>query len=46
MNHGILVSDKIVSNLIEKFISNKYKNRIIFDGYPRNIDQAENLNIY
>ena len=22
-----------------------YKNRLIFDGYPRNIIQAENLNI-
>ena len=45
MNSGNLVSDKIVSNLIEKFISNSlYKNRLIFDGYPRNRDQAENLN--
>ena len=45
MNSGNLVSDKIVSNLIEKFISNNlYKNRLIFDGYPRNIIQAENLN--
>jgi adenylate kinase len=45
MNSGNLVSDKIVSNLIEKFISNiLYKNRLIFDGYPRNRDQAENLN--
>ena len=40
-----LVSDEIVNNLIEKHISNKnYKNRIIFDGYPRNLTQAENLN--
>ena len=46
MNSGSLVSDKIVSNLIEKYISNKnYKNRIIFDGYPRNKAQAKNLNI-
>ena len=38
-------SDEIVGNLIEKFVSNiKYKNRFIFDGYPRNILQAENLN--
>tara|TARA_X000001036_G_C20428844_1_gene704274 strand:- start:141 stop:785 length:645 start_codon:yes stop_codon:yes gene_type:complete len=45
MNLGQLVSDKIASNVIEKFISdNKYKNRLIFDGYPRNIAQAENLN--
>ena len=45
MNSGKLVSDKIVSDLIEKFVSkNEYKNRCIFDGYPRNKIQAENLN--
>jgi adenylate kinase len=44
MNSGKLVSDKIASNLIEKFISNnEYKDRLIFDGYPRNEIQAENL---
>ena len=46
MNAGELVSDKIVSDLIEKFISNEnYKNRIIFDGYPRTLTQAKNLDI-
>jgi adenylate kinase len=45
INSGKLVSDKIASDLIEKFISNnEYKNRLIFDGYPRNKIQAENLN--
>jgi adenylate kinase len=45
MNSGQLVSDQIVSDLIEKFISNnEFKNRLIFDGYPRNKIQAENLN--
>ena len=45
MNSGNLVSDQIVSNIIEKFISkDEYKKRLIFDGYPRNILQAENLN--
>ena len=44
MNSGALVSDDIVSKLTERFISNdEYKNRIIFDGYPRNIPQAKNL---
>ena len=44
MNSGQLVSDQVVSDLIEKFISNiKFKNRLIFDGYPRNKIQAENL---
>ena len=41
---GNLVSDEIVGNLIEKYISNKiYKNRLIFDGYPRNLFQAKYL---
>jgi len=45
MNSGKLVSDKIASDLIEEFISNdNYKNRLIFDGYPRNKIQAINLN--
>ncbi len=44
MNIGELVSDDIVSNLIEKFISDiKYKDRLIFDGYPRSLTQAKNL---
>ena len=44
INSGELVSDEIVSNLIEKFISNEtYKHKIIFDGYPRTLNQAKNL---
>ena len=44
INSGELVSDKIVSDLIEKFISNDtYKQKTIFDGYPRNLSQAKNL---
>ena len=44
INSGELVSDEIVSNLIEKFVSNDtYKNKIIFDGYPRTLIQANNL---
>ena len=45
IDSGKLVSDIIVSDLIEKYISNPiYKNRLIFDGYPRNLNQAKNLN--
>ena len=45
VNSGSLVSDDIINSLIENIISNKeHKNRIIFDGYPRNLSQAENLN--
>ena len=44
INSGGLVSDEIVDNLIEKFVSsNKYRNKIIFDGYPRTLIQAKNL---
>ena len=43
---GNLVSDKIVGDLIEKYLSNNiYKNRLIFDGYPRNLIQAKNLDL-
>ena len=46
INTGNLVSDEIVGNLIEKFIANKnYKNRLIFDGYPRNLSQARYLDV-
>ena len=45
INSGNLVSDRIVSKLIETFITNKkFKSKLIFDGYPRNIEQAQNLN--
>ena len=44
INSGGLVSDEIVGNLIEKFVSNdEFKNKIIFDGYPRTLTQAKNL---
>ena len=44
INSGNLVSDQIVSDMIEKYISNlTYKSRLIFDGYPRNLNQARNL---
>ena len=43
---GDLVSDDIVNELLKKVITNyNYRNRIIFDGYPRNINQAESLEI-
>ena len=46
INQGDFVSDDIVNKLLKKFITNpSYRNRIIFDGYPRNITQAESLEI-
>ena len=44
ISNGKFVSDEIVSTLLENSISNlKFKDRIIFDGYPRNIQQAKKL---
>ena len=46
INAGNLVSDEIVGNLIERFIIKKdYKNRLVFDGYPRNLSQARYLDV-
>ena len=43
---GGLATDESVNTLLKNFITNfSYRNRIIFDGYPRNINQAENLEI-
>ena len=44
MNDGKFVSDDIVNELIKKVIfDEKYKNKLIFDGYPRSLEQAKNL---
>ena len=44
LEKGSLVSDEIILNLIEKVISDQSNiNRIIFDGYPRNLQQAKSL---
>ena len=46
INLGNLVSDEIVGNLIENYISKDiYQNKLIFDGYPRNLTQAKNLDL-
>ena len=46
ISQGDFVSDEIVNKLLKNFITNSlYRNRIIFDGYPRNITQAENLEV-
>ena len=44
MNEGKFVSDEIVNNLLKNhvFDPNK-KEKLIFDGYPRSLDQAKNL---
>ncbi len=46
IDKGHLVSDKTINDLIEKILSNKnYSNRMIFDGYPRNLNQAKSFDI-
>ena len=46
INKGDLVSDKLVSKLIEKIISvPKNSDRFIFDGYPRTTTQIHDLEI-
>ena len=44
MNDGKFVSDEIVNELIKNVIFDpQKKNKLIFDGYPRSITQAKNL---
>ena len=46
ISKGGFVNDDVVNELLKKVIINdNYRNRIIFDGYPRNINQAETLEI-
>ena len=44
IDKGNLASDDIINNLIEKILSNKeHLNKLIFDGYPRNLNQSVHL---
>ena len=46
ISSGKFASDKIVNTLLRKSITNlKFRDRIIFDGYPRNVEQAKNLDL-
>ncbi len=46
MNDGRFVSDDIVNQLLEKQVFDpQKKNKLIFDGYPRSINQARNLDL-
>ncbi len=43
---GSLVSDDIINSLIENILSNKsFFDRLVFDGYPRTLTQAKNLDL-
>ena len=46
MNDGHFISDDIVNNLIKDVVFDpKKKGKLIFDGYPRTLSQAKNLDI-
>ncbi len=46
MDDGKFVNDEIVNGLIKKIIFDpQKKNKLIFDGYPRSISQAQNLDL-
>jgi adenylate kinase len=46
MNDGKFVNDEIVNKLIKNVIFDPKKNsKLIFDGYPRSLSQAKNLDL-
>ena len=46
MNEGKFVNDEIVDSLMKKVVfDSTKKGKLIFDGYPRTIDQAKNLDL-
>ena len=46
ISKGNFASDETVNILLRKSITNlKFRDRIIFDGYPRNVEQAKNLEL-
>jgi len=46
VDKGSLVSDNIINSLIIKVLSDEnVKNSLIFDGYPRNINQAKSFEL-
>ena len=46
ISNGKFASDQVVNTLLKQSITNlKFRDRIIFDGYPRNVEQAKNLEL-
>ena len=43
MDAGQLVSDEIVVEMIDKIIAGNTRKGVLFDGFPRNVAQAETL---
>ena len=46
MNDGKFVNDEIVNDLVKNILfDSQKKNKLIFDGYPRSLSQAKNLDL-
>ena len=46
MNEGKFVSDEIVNSLLKRYVFDpSKKEKLIFDGYPRSLSQAKNLDL-
>ena len=46
MNEGKFVDDEIVNSLMKKVVfDTSKKGKLIFDGYPRTIEQSKNLDL-
>jgi adenylate kinase len=46
MNDGKFVNDEIVNDLVKNILFDpQKKNKLIFDGYPRSLSQAKNLDL-
>ena len=46
ISKGDFATDDIVNRILKKVVTKiDYRNKIIFDGYPRNLNQAENLEL-
>jgi adenylate kinase len=46
ISKGNFVSDDVINKLLKQTILNlKFRDRIIFDGYPRSVDQANHLDL-
>ena len=47
LDKGMFVTDDIINSLIENILSNNdINNRLLLDGYPRNIEQAKKLDLF
>src|SRR4030042_2831331 len=44
MIQGVLVPDTLIFEIVESFLIENKANGILFDGFPRNLNQAINLN--